>query len=159
VIRLIFSGSLSAVPSPAQLNAFLGDSRSRNRRNGLCGAMVLMGRDFLQIIEGPEAAVEQMYDQLSSQSHRYGLVLVARHLINAPLFGQWHLGLIQPPPPGEESGQGMPPTMAEVQNMTGKTADESYTLKVINDFIRGKWHRSQIDPSQPVVLRRQRPVF
>ncbi|TDR82811.1 BLUF domain-containing protein [Paludibacterium purpuratum] len=159
MIRLIFSGALPAAPSQPQLDAFLGDSRARNRRHGLCGAMVLMGRDFLQVIEGPDAAVEQMYDQLSQQSHRYGLVLVARQTIDAPMFGHWHLGLIQPPLPGDESAPNAQPTLIEIQNAEGKNADERYTLKVMRDFILGKWHRSQLDPNQPIVLHRQRPVL
>ena len=157
MIRLIFSGALPIVPNPSQLNAFLADSRARNRRHGIFGAMVLMGSDFLQVVEGPDAAVEQMYDQLSQQSRRYGLVLVARHVIEAPLFGHWQLGLIQPPPPGEAFDPSTQPTLVELQNAEGKNADERYTLKVMRDFIRGKWHRGQLDPNQPIVMRRQRP--
>ncbi|BEV71867.1 MULTISPECIES: BLUF domain-containing protein [unclassified Paludibacterium] len=159
MIRLIFSGSLPILPSAPQLRAFVSDSQSRNRRHGIHGAMILMQRDFMQVIEGPQETVDQMYDQLSQSSHRYGLVLVSRQENVRPLFPDWHLGLIQPPPFGTEPDPREHAAYLMLQKAEGADADQRDTLKTMREFIRGQWHRNQIDNDQPIVLRRQRKVF
>lgn len=157
MIRLIFSGSLAATPVAHQLSAFLEDSRERYRRHGISGLMVLMERDFLQVMEGRTTAVDRHFDRLSAQSRRFNLLLLARQKIDRPLFSDWRLGRIQLPLPSTDGVPQQSPILLDIQHLAPRNDDERHTLQVINDFVDGKWRRtSTIDANRPYAVLHKR---
>lgn len=153
MIRLIYSGSVSSQPSAERLSRFLEDSRQRNQRDGICGVMVLIGQDFLQVIEGPEEDVDRYYAQAFSDTKRYNLILLSRQTIDRPIFGSWSLGLIRAEPnmdPHQPGGE----ILLQIEQIDPQDSHARHTLQVIREFIDGKWHHHLPLGNNPVTIRR-----
>ena len=60
MIRLIYSSALNPAYSPQTLLGLLAGYRARNERMGINSLLLLMNKDFLQMLEGEEAAVDEL---------------------------------------------------------------------------------------------------
>ncbi|BEV71869.1 MULTISPECIES: BLUF domain-containing protein [unclassified Paludibacterium] len=155
MIRLIYSGSVATEPDPQRLAAFLADSRRRNQRDGITGVLVLMGQEFLQVIEGPEEDVDRYYRQVFQDTSRYKLLLLARQEIETPIFTGWSLGLVKcdetpnDPLPGDVS-------MMEIEQIDPADPCALRTLRVIREFIDGKWRVRFPSSQKPTIMQRTR---
>ena len=155
VIRLIYSGSVAAEPDPQNLAAFLADCRRRNERDGISGVMVLMGQEFLQVIEGPDDDVDRYYRQVFQDTTRYKLLLLARQEIDAAIFANWSLGLVKcedtpnDPLPGDVS-------IMDIEQIDPADLNALRTLRVIREFIDGKWHVRFPGPPKLSITQRSR---
>ncbi|TDR82810.1 BLUF domain-containing protein [Paludibacterium purpuratum] len=155
MIRLIYSGSVAAEPDAPRLEAFLADCRRRNQRDGITGVMVLMGQEFLQVIEGPEEDVDRYYRQVFQDSTRYKLLLLARQEIDAPIFTGWSLGLIR----GDETPNDPAPgdvSIMDIEQIDPADLNGKRTLSVIREFIDGKWRVRFPSSQKPTIMQRTR---
>lgn len=156
MIRLIFSGSLTVAPSESRMAAYLADCQQRFARHGISGLMVLMGCDFLQVMEGPAADVAHEYDLLAAQNHRYRITLLARQAIERRMFTDWHMGLVSPPQPGVEASVLLSPSLLDLQRYVPQNDGEQHMLHIIDEFIAGKWHLTPpFDASRPITVLRK----
>lgn len=71
------------------LDAILLASRRNNDRNAVTGLLVAGGKRFLQVLEGPEAAVAATFARIEADPRHLGFVLLARRPVAAPAFGSW----------------------------------------------------------------------
>jgi hypothetical protein len=153
MIRYIYSSSLAKDQTPQQITAYLDGAREYNLAHRLSGLIVQMERNLLSVREGPEQVVCQYLDWLQTQPACRSLIVLARHQIEQPMFACLQLGYI-------EAQLGMDlkhPTqtiLAQVLSLTPEDEDQRYTLQVINDFLRGKWHHRPIAYNQSKVIRR-----
>lgn len=155
MIRLIYTGSINAQQTPEQLTRLIEDSRNRNLRDGICGVMVLVGQDFLQVIEGKGEDVERYYRQVFSDKKRYNLTLLARQTIQVPIFDAWSLGFIKGEPatnPYQPTDQ----TLLQIEQINPKNQNDQRTLSLIQEFIDGKWHHHQPGIYNLVTVRRNK---
>jgi hypothetical protein len=67
MIRLIYSSALNPAYSPGTTGLLAG-YRARNQRLGINSLLLLMNKDFLQMLEGEEAAVDELYDFIQHDS-------------------------------------------------------------------------------------------
>jgi len=156
MIRLIYSGSLVRSPSREQVSEFLVNTRLRNQRKKISGVLILMGRNFLQVIEGPEVEIDYLYSRLVQETQRYSLILLSRQYIREAVFHSWSLGFIDAASHQKTLMNADNPELRVLQELQHiKAPDETaqHTLKLINEFINGKWqHRSQ-RIQNPILLR------
>jgi len=73
----------------AMLNGILSISRRNNRRDGLTGALVCRRDIYLQLLEGPEAAVEATYARISGDDRHLAITRLASEPAEARLFPDW----------------------------------------------------------------------
>lgn len=73
------------------LNAILFDSRRCNLRDGITGALICRDDIYLQLLEGPEAAVEAAYARIRQDDRHVEVRALTRRGIadDARLFGLW----------------------------------------------------------------------
>lgn len=141
------------MPSPHLLAAFIANSRLRNQKHRLHELMVLMGLDFLLVLEGEPEAVNDVCEQWAQ---RYRPVTVVRQEIGRPLFGDWSLGLLMPPLPGHRPDPETAAVWQQVMALQPRTPAEHDTLEVIRQFLQGKWHLGRWQEDAPVILQRLR---
>lgn len=155
MIRLIYTGSINGQQTPEQLTRFIEDSRNRHLHEGIFGVMVLVGQDFLQVIEGHADEVDRYSHQFFSDKKRYNLTLLARQTIQAPIFGAWSLGFIK----GEPALNPLQPTdqtLLHIEQIIPKDLNDQRTLSLIQEFIDGKWHHHQPGIYNLVTVRRNK---
>lgn len=92
LIQLIYYSTAQREMSEADLLALLATSRERNARLGITGMLLYGGGVFLQVLEGPAAAVEQLYTRLARDPRHHGLIELERERIAARSFPDWSMG-------------------------------------------------------------------
>lgn len=71
------------------LNGILSISRRNNARDGLTGALVCRRDIYLQLLEGPEAALEATYARIKRDDRHLGIVQLLAEPVGARLFPDW----------------------------------------------------------------------
>lgn len=80
------------------LGALLTHSRKRNTADGITGLLVYRynadyGRgNFLQVLEGPEAELDDVWNRISSDSRHHTIVAIEEGSIESRMFGEWSMG-------------------------------------------------------------------
>jgi hypothetical protein len=118
MLQLVYISSCRAEIDPAMLTGILDTSRRNNKRAGLTGLLVAGGRRFLQVLEGPEAAVLATYARIQADPRHRACVLLSRATIAERAFGDWSMAF-QPGGAADE-GAGLDAT---VDRLTATLAD------------------------------------
>lgn len=93
MIRLIYvSKTLNTFPSG--LKDILNSSRKNNAALGITGALCLLHGVYLQYLEGPAVAVEDLYRRISADPRHTTSKLLERRNINDRLFTTWTMALV-----------------------------------------------------------------
>ncbi|OUW17954.1 MAG: hypothetical protein CBD18_03565 [Opitutales bacterium TMED158] len=93
--RLIYeSKATPALLETHELNQLLSLASERNRLSGITGQLVLTGDHFLQALEGPTRYVNQLYNKIVADSRHTEIELISYQSIDAALFYDWTMRLI-----------------------------------------------------------------
>jgi len=76
---------------PVTLTAILFDARRCNTRDGISGALICREDLYLQLLEGPAAAVEAAYDRILRDDRHIEMRALTRRAIpeDGRMFGAW----------------------------------------------------------------------
>jgi hypothetical protein len=86
------STSRSDPPAHAELESILAASRRNNERDGLSGLLVVGGRRFLQVLEGPADALATAYERIKRDPRHFAVVELTRKPITQRSFPDWAMG-------------------------------------------------------------------
>jgi hypothetical protein len=92
MIRLLYISTTRVPHSRAQLDAILAPSRRNNAAAGITGLLIAGGNRFLQVLEGPEAQVQEIYDRIRVDPRHFAPVILKRGAVEKRLFGRWAMG-------------------------------------------------------------------
>lgn len=85
--------SAAAVPfSDEALLALLGQSRRNNTRLGLTGLLLYRDGQFMQVLEGPDAAVRALYATIGRDPRHQGVRTLLEEPITERRFPDWAMG-------------------------------------------------------------------
>ena len=73
----------------ATLNAILMEARRNNPRNEITGALICRGDLYLQLLEGPAAAVDSTFARISSDDRHLEVKVLYRMPAAKRLFPEW----------------------------------------------------------------------
>ena len=73
----------------AMLNGILMDSRRNNLRDDVTGALICRADAYLQLIEGPEAAIRGTYARISSDDRHANVSLLFSEAVTDRVFPGW----------------------------------------------------------------------
>ncbi len=73
----------------AMLSGILLDARRCNTRDGITGVLVCRADLYLQLLEGPAAAVDATYRRIAADDRHMELRLLTRRNADDRLFPQW----------------------------------------------------------------------
>jgi hypothetical protein len=93
VFTLVYLSRETAALARADLLALLEVSRRRNAERGISGLLVHKAGHFLQILEGPQAAVEGLMVKIAADPRHGGVVVVLRQAGTARAFADWSMAL------------------------------------------------------------------
>jgi hypothetical protein len=88
VIQLIYASRPFGFDD-AMLVGILLDARRCNTRDAITGLLICRRDLYLQLLEGPEAAVDAAYRRISADDRHMDLNLLSRRTVADRLFPQW----------------------------------------------------------------------
>ncbi|GGE58987.1 FAD-dependent sensor of blue light [Pedobacter psychrotolerans] len=98
--RLIYTSIASAVMQPAELIEILKYSRDWNKAHYITGCLAYIEGNldkvhqcrFIQVLEGPEEEVHDLFQNISKDSRHNGVTLIKRGQIETRHFESWEMG-------------------------------------------------------------------
>jgi hypothetical protein len=107
------STSRSEAPSLVEIESILSASRRNNARDGLSGLLIVGGRRFLQVLEGPAPQLDATYARIKRDPRHFAVVELSRKPVDKLSFPNWDMGY--------EAGQG---SLAELVYQLTSMIDE-----------------------------------
>jgi len=84
--------SSATVPfSPSSLRELLEKSRSNNLKRGITGMLLFKDGNFMQVLEGEQAAVDATQQRIDSDPRHTGLIVLLRGEIAERSFAEWSM--------------------------------------------------------------------
>ena len=71
------------------LDDILTISRTLNSRDDITGTLICRGDMYLQLIEGPDAAIQAAYQRISGDDRHVEIDLLVSHVVTDRLFPKW----------------------------------------------------------------------
>lgn len=101
MLQVVYISTARAVPDETMLNDILATSRRRNRTVRVSGLLLAGGSRFLQVLEGPEPAVNETFRRICGDQRHFALVELDCTRIDERQFGDWSMAF----EPGGMSGR------------------------------------------------------
>ena len=76
----------------------LAKSRANNPRGRITGLLCAGGGQFVQVLEGPQKNVLELYTRILDDPRHYDSVLIGVNYLPERLFSEWAMGYISNPP-------------------------------------------------------------
>lgn len=94
-MRLITYASTACKPFLKEdLEDLLHRSRENNAKFNISGLLLYKGGNFMQAIEGPDQAVEQLYFNIQADTTHYNVTTILDEPIHTRSFADWSMGFM-----------------------------------------------------------------
>lgn len=81
--------------SDADVDAILRSARTNNPLEGLSGVLIFNGSAFMQVLEGAEAAVDEMTRRLEGDARHFNMHVREQRLIGERAFPDWSMAYLR----------------------------------------------------------------
>jgi hypothetical protein len=95
LLRLTYASRAADWLTRHDLRAIAESAQRHNRARGLTGLLLYVEGDFLQVIEGPGAAVEQLYETIEADPRNTWVTRLATERILRRAFADWSMGCFE----------------------------------------------------------------
>ena len=75
----------------AMLAGILVQARHNNRRDGITGALVCRQDLYLQLVEGPEAAIDALYAKIVADDRHCDVTPLLTETVSTRMFPEWEM--------------------------------------------------------------------
>ena len=99
VYSLVYVSSATRLFSPAELREILSVSRENNGRLGVSGALLYKGGNLMQVLEGEEAVVRDLYAKICRDVRHKGVLQVWDGHVDSRQFADWSMAFHEPGEP------------------------------------------------------------
>ncbi len=137
--RLIYVSAARQPFSDEQLRALLVNARRNNTARGLSGLLLYEGGSFLQVLEGPKAAVNALFELLGKDDRHHRLVRVYESGIPARGFGDWSMGFASVGHRAAKDLSGYSDFFIRHQK-THDAPSPDIAQRILTAFRDGRWH-------------------
>lgn len=101
--QLLYVSNTSRDTTPAALDRILAVSRANNVLVGVTGLLLYIDGGFLQILEGEERCVRELYTRICADKRHWEARLLLDREVEAPAFLGWSMGFESPSPDDPET--------------------------------------------------------
>ena len=92
LIQLVYVSTAIKVMSEPELESLLTEIRSNNQKLGVTGMLLYRKGDFIQVLEGPESVVKELYKGILQDKRHTGAFEMLTQTIDAREFANWSMG-------------------------------------------------------------------
>jgi hypothetical protein len=98
LFRVIYISRSLIPPSAveAEIGRILEASRRRNAARGVTGALLFSKGAFAQVLEGPLASVEEVFETIQSDPRHREVVVLEAGSVPERAFPEWHMAYVGP---------------------------------------------------------------
>lgn len=140
VFQLGYASAASHPFTDEELVELLAKARAKNQALGITGMLLYHEGSFLQILEGEQKAVEDLYQIISTDSRHTDAMLLFRKEGEERGFDQWTMGFHHLSPNPADNPEGLNRFLQT--GATGlKDGDGEKIRDVLLGFRSGKWRR------------------
>lgn len=90
--RLVYVSAASRLLRQSELVALLAESREHNSRHGITGLLLYRDGDFMQLLDGEESVVRQLFGRIARDPRHRGVIVLVEENVAEPLFADWSMG-------------------------------------------------------------------
>ncbi|HYP06006.1 MAG TPA: BLUF domain-containing protein [Bryobacteraceae bacterium] len=91
MLSLTYVSSATREFTESELVNLLSRSRENNERHGLTGMLLYKDGSFIQVLEGPDEAVRQLFDIISADDRHRGVIRLLERQIEQREFPEWRM--------------------------------------------------------------------
>jgi hypothetical protein len=92
LIQLIYTSSACRQLSAADIDKILESSQRHNVENNVTGILLYGSGNFLQVLEGEEAAIDETMTRIAADDRHHGIIEILREVVTSRDFGAWAMG-------------------------------------------------------------------
>ncbi len=92
LVHLIYASSATQMMSQVDLVTILKKSHENNAREDITGMLLYRGGNFLQVLEGPEAAVDKRFKVIMDDPRHKQVTLLLKRPVDKRYFENWEMG-------------------------------------------------------------------
>jgi hypothetical protein len=89
LVSVVYASSGVREFDDAEIADILAQSRRNNTRCGLTGMLLYRGGNFLQVLEGPDAAVQSTLQRIERDDRHRGIMVIKKSVIQSRRFSEW----------------------------------------------------------------------
>ncbi|MET0342662.1 MAG: BLUF domain-containing protein [Polyangiales bacterium] len=92
--ELVYISAAKRKCDPSELAEILEVARRNNARLGVSGILLYDNGSFLQVLEGDEAVVRELYEKIARDPRHDRVTVLSEHDTDARSFGDWTMGYV-----------------------------------------------------------------
>ncbi|NKB57706.1 MAG: hypothetical protein GKS00_15370 [Alphaproteobacteria bacterium] len=96
VRQIVYLSSEAMVMGDAELHNLRDEALANNSHHGVTGLLLYVNRVFMQIIEGPNAAIGQLYDNIRHDPRNQDVIEMFDRDVGDRAFPNWSMGFHSP---------------------------------------------------------------
>lgn len=81
--------------APEEITAILAKSNDYNSKNNITGCLLYYNNEFIQILEGEEDAVRELFAKIAEDSRHSKIRLLADGYKEERIFENWHMAYVK----------------------------------------------------------------
>ena len=89
--RIIYLSSAKKLMSELELDTLLKTSRSNNKKQGITGLLLYFEGDFMQVIEGEEQNVRNLFQNILQDNRHSNIICVFSKNVDGREFSDWSM--------------------------------------------------------------------
>ncbi|GHA58902.1 BLUF domain-containing protein [Pontibacter akesuensis] len=92
MLQLVYLSAAIKIMPDEELHSLLAQSRSNNERSGITGILLYHDGNFIQVLEGEEVQVMNLYYRIEQDSRHRGIIKLFSSHISQRDFPDWSMG-------------------------------------------------------------------
>lgn len=92
MICIVYISSVRLGLSSREITAIVHEARVNNQKLGITGMLLYNGKDFMQLIEGEKAIVQDLYEKVRKDHRHSDVTLLLKESITHKNFDNWSMG-------------------------------------------------------------------
>lgn len=157
LIQLVYMSAATRPFDTIDLSVLLGKAREKNERLGVSGMLVFHDNSFLQVLEGSQHSVEQLYQRITQDDRHAQCELLLRTFIDKRSFGDWTMGFVNTKLFGSQALPGFNDFFGKRFSPAAFASNPSTARKLLLAFREGMW-RQTVDIGANRVFGSRAPV-
>jgi len=98
MFQLAYASAATAPFTPEFLQLLLARARDANAAHGVTGMLLYHSGSFLQVLEGPQGAVERTFASIQRDLRHHRIKVLLRKSVDCREFADWSMGFIDTSP-------------------------------------------------------------
>ena len=91
MLRLLYFSNAADNLDSSEVDEIVAHSARANSERGITGALAFNGRNFCQLLEGPEVEVRKLVEVISQDRRHGGFKIIDEKQVAGPYFKDWSM--------------------------------------------------------------------